>query len=450
MYFKKIISLTIITLLALSTLLLPSKTEAATTAKNPINVNAKAAFMIEASTGKVIYNKNGDERLGIASMTKMVTEYLLLEAIKEGKLNWDDKLPISKAAYNISQDNSLSNVPLRQDKTYTVRELTEAMSIYSANGATIAIAEKLAGGDETKYIGLMNKLADKLDLGPHNFVNSTGLSYEDVEGKSVQKDKSENELTARGVAKLGRALIMDYPEILDFAKIPKKTFQEGTDDQIKMENWNWMLPDLVNEDKNLPVDGLKTGTTDHAGMTFTATAHKDDMRLISVVMNVIDKKNPKDQHSGARFVETAKLLNYGFDNYKLVEKELGQQLKVNIAKGDKESATLTTSATPSFVVPKDDKVVVASKLTLSDKLTTGDGQLIAPITKDKVVGQAMVAANDPFSYGYINNAQGRIVDVIAAEDIAGAGFFLSTWRVSKSGLLTAKDYIVEGAKGWFE
>lgn len=440
----------LITLLALSTLLLPSKTEAATIAKDPLNINAKAAFMIEASTGKVIYNKNGDERLGIASMTKMVTEYLLFEAIKEGKLNWNDKLAISKAAYNVSQDNTLSNVPLRQDKTYTVRELTEAMSIYSANGATMAIAEKLAGGDEIKYVGLMNKLADKLELGPHNFVNSTGLSYEDVKGKSVQKDKSENELTARGVAKLASALITDYPEILDFAKVPKKTFQEGTDDEIKMENWNWMLPGLVNEDKNLPVDGLKTGTTDHAGMTFTATAQKNGMRLISVVMNAVDKENPKDQHSGARFVETAKLLNYGFNNYKLVKKDFGQQLKVNIAKGDKENATLVTKEVPSFVVPNDEKVVVASKLTLSDKLTTSDGQLIAPIAKGKTVGQATIAANDPFSYGYIDNSQGRVVAVVAADEIEGAGFFLSAWRVSKSGLNTAKDYVVEGAKSWFK
>lgn len=450
MYFKKIISFMLITLLALSTLLLPSKTEAATIAKDPLNINAKAAFMIEASTGKVIYNKNGDERLGIASMTKMVTEYLLFEAIKEGKLNWNDKLAISKAAYNVSQDNTLSNVPLRQDKTYTVRELTEAMSIYSANGATMAIAEKLAGGDEIKYVGLMNKLADKLELGPHNFVNSTGLSYEDVKGKSVQKDKSENELTARGVAKLASALITDYPEILDFAKVPKKTFQEGTDDEIKMENWNWMLPGLVNEDKNLPVDGLKTGTTDHAGMTFTATAQKNGMRLISVVMNAVDKENPKDQHSGARFVETAKLLNYGFNNYKLVKKDFGQQLKVNIAKGDKENATLVTKEVPSFVVPNDEKVVVASKLTLSDKLTTSDGQLIAPIAKGKTVGQATIAANDPFSYGYIDNSQGRVVAVVAVDEIEGAGFFLSAWRVSKSGLNTAKDYVVEGAKSWFK
>ncbi|WKK68972.1 D-alanyl-D-alanine carboxypeptidase family protein [Brochothrix thermosphacta] len=448
MYFKKIITFMLVTVVATTSFILPA--QAASKTKAPLDIQANAAFMIEASTGKVLYNKNGDKQLGIASMTKMVTEYLLMEAIKEGKIKWDDQLPISKSAYNVSQDNTLSNVPLRQDKTYSVRELTEAMSIYSANGATIAIAEKLANGDENKYINMMDKLAEKLELGPHNFVNSTGLSYEDIRGKTTQKDKGENELTARGVAKLSRALILDYPEILDFAKVEEKSFQAGTSDEIKMENWNWMLPGLINSDKNLPVDGLKTGTTDHAGMTFAGTAEKNGMRLITVIMNAKDKKNPKDEHSGIRFVETAKMMNYGFNNYDLISKGLGNQFKVNVYKGDKLTETLTTQKEPKFVVPKNAKVETAAKMTLKEDKTNSNGELVAPVAKGTVVGKAVVAANDPFNYGYLDNSEGVTIDVITDHDIEKAGFFLRSWRVTKDGLNVAKNYVFDGAKGWFK
>lgn len=122
-----------------------SKAEAA--GNDPIDVNASAAIMIEASSGKILYSKNADKRLPIASMTKMMTEYLLLEAIKEGKVKWDQTYTPDDYVYEISQDNSLSNVPLRKDGKYTVKELYQAMAIYSANGAAIAVAEILAGSE---------------------------------------------------------------------------------------------------------------------------------------------------------------------------------------------------------------------------------------------------------------------------------------------------------------
>lgn len=129
--------------------------KAAQAAEAP-NVNANAAIAIEESTGKILYSKDADKLMGIASMTKMMDEYLLLEAIDKGQIKWDDKVTISEYAYKVSQDTSLSNVPLRLGEEYTVQELYEAMAIYSANGAAIAISEKIAGS-EKEFVDAMNK-----------------------------------------------------------------------------------------------------------------------------------------------------------------------------------------------------------------------------------------------------------------------------------------------------
>ena len=144
-------------------------------AEDILNINADAAILIDAATGKVLYEKNSDKVLGIASMTKMMTEYLLLEAIAEKRVKWDQEYAVSEYVYKISQDTDLSNVPLRRDGTYTIKELYEAMTIYSANGATAAIAETIAGS-ESNFVKMMTDKANELGLKDFKFVNSSGLN----------------------------------------------------------------------------------------------------------------------------------------------------------------------------------------------------------------------------------------------------------------------------------
>ncbi|MCY9150150.1 serine hydrolase, partial [Bacillus haynesii] len=151
-------------------------------ANDPINVDAKAAILVEASSGKILYSKNPDQRLPVASMAKMMTEYLLLEAIHEGKVKWDQKYTPDDYVYEISQDRSLSNVPLRKDGSYTVKELYQATAIYSANAAAIALSEIVAGS-ESKFVELMNKKAKELGMKDFKFVNATGLENKDLHGK---------------------------------------------------------------------------------------------------------------------------------------------------------------------------------------------------------------------------------------------------------------------------
>lgn len=220
-------------------------------------------------------------------MSKMMTEYILLDQVKAGKIKWDQKYKVSDYAYKISQDRALSNVPLRADGEYTIRELYDAMAIYSANAATIAIAETIAGS-ETEFLKLMNKKAKELGLKDYEFFNSSGLNNAQLQGMQPvgTPNKGENKMSARSVALLAYRLLKDHPEVLETSSIPSKVFRKGTDDAIKMDNWNFMLKGLVFEYEG--VDGLKTGTTDYAGQCFTGTAKRGNTRLISVVMDATD------------------------------------------------------------------------------------------------------------------------------------------------------------------
>ncbi|HET7657227.1 MAG TPA: serine hydrolase, partial [Bacillales bacterium] len=281
-----------------------SKVEAA---EPSIDVKAPAAILVDADTGKILFEKNADKLLEPASMSKMMTEYLIFKAIKKGQISWDTKVHISDYAYKVSQNYGLSNVPLRRDVPYTVKELFEAMEIESANGAAIALAEEVAG-TEKKFVEMMNQEADKLGLKNATFYNCTGLNNSDLYGHTPGGGpNSMNKMSARAVAKLAYDLISTFPEILQYSSIAKKKFTTGfpKNAPFQMKNWNWMLPSLVYGYKG--VDGLKTGSTPKAGYSFTATAKRGDMRLISVVMDT-------DSYA-ARFQQTKILLDFGFGHF---------------------------------------------------------------------------------------------------------------------------------------
>ena len=164
----------------------------------------------------------------MASMSKILTEYLILEAINNQQISWEDTTSISEYAHRVSQNLSLSNVPLRRDEHYTIRELYEAMAIYSANGATIALAEVLAGS-ETEFVRLMNAKAKELGMENYTFVNSTGLNNKDLFGMHpAGTADAENLASAKDTALMALRILQDYPEVLTIASIPRKTFRPDT------------------------------------------------------------------------------------------------------------------------------------------------------------------------------------------------------------------------------
>jgi serine-type D-Ala-D-Ala carboxypeptidase (penicillin-binding protein 5/6) len=401
-------------------------------AEAQLDVRADAAILIEASSGRVLYEKNADTVLGIASMTKMMTEYLLLEAIKEGRVKWDQEYSVTEYVWQVSQDRSLSNVPLRRDGKYNLRELYEAMVIYSANGATAAIAEVI-GGSEANFVKQMNEKAQELGLEKYKFVNSHGLNNRDLKGMHPEGTgpEEENVMSARATGKLAYRILKDFPEVLDTASIDKKKFREGTDDEIKMENWNWMLPSLVFGYEG--VDGLKTGTTDFAGYCFTGTASRDGKRFITVVMNA---KNADGQGNyKARFDETRKMFDYAFSNY-AIEEILPANSKIKgseslpVIKGKKDKVKLSTKDPIEMIILNGEKGQYKPVVVLDKKKLNKKGELTAPVKKGDIVGYVTIKAKGDKNISFLDDkATDQIkVELIAAEEVEKANWFILMMR----------------------
>ena len=147
-----------------------------------LGLKAEAAIIIDGKTGQIMYEKNADKVLGIASMSKMMTEYIVMESIKNGKISWDQKVKINEYVHNLSKAPNLSNVGLTQGEDYTVKELYQAMAVYSGNAATVALAE-LVSGSEKSFVKLMNEKAKELGLKNYKFVNASGLNNHDLLGQ---------------------------------------------------------------------------------------------------------------------------------------------------------------------------------------------------------------------------------------------------------------------------
>jgi D-alanyl-D-alanine carboxypeptidase (penicillin-binding protein 5/6) len=251
-------------------------------------VDAKAIILIDAETGKVLYEENITESLPIASLSKMMTQYLVLNSIQNGSLSWDSEYSPSEYVREMTSESAVVRLGMSNNRTYTVRELFTAMTVISANDAAIALAEMVSGSEEA-FVELMNEQAKAFKLKKTTFYNASGL-----DGDYVGKSKNETNLSsAKDVSMIARQLITKYPDVLDFTKITNFTTTDGN----QLWSTNFMLPGMpmaVGE-----IDGMKTGYTDMAGPCFTSTGVFDGRRIISVVMDVEadgnDKTNPKFQ-----------------------------------------------------------------------------------------------------------------------------------------------------------
>ncbi|MDM5154497.1 D-alanyl-D-alanine carboxypeptidase family protein [Bacillus sp. DX1.1] len=251
-------------------------------------VEAKAAVVLDAGDGKVIYKNNETEPLAPASMSKMMTAYIVLENIHKGKIHWEDQVKISAK----SSQTDGAGIPVQMGDVLTVKDLYHALMIQSANNSAVALAEHLAP-TEKDFVELMNQKAKQLELSDGTiFANASGLQ---------EADGTETKMPAADVAQLAYHLVKDYPEILQVSHLSQSqlAFKNTT-----VTNTNKMLNQANQELYIEGMDGLKTGFTDSAGYCFTGTAMQGDRRLITVVMGTDSKEK--------RFTETHKLLSYGF------------------------------------------------------------------------------------------------------------------------------------------
>lgn len=260
-----------------------------------IELEAESAILVDASTGEVLFAKNAEVPMPPASMSKMMTEILVLDGIHDGSLSWRDKATASDYAAQVPG----ARMGLQSGDMLTIRELFDAMTIYSANDAAVALAEHI-GGTEQQFVALMNERARRIGLSEDSeFGNASGLSRTDIETYEGSASERDTMLSAKDTAMLAGYLIGKYPEVL--AVTSRRSVKVSTSGQ-SLAATNWMLEEQPYAYSGN--DGLKTGYTPSAGYCFTGTAKRDGKRLISVVMGAPDKET--------RFTETKVLYDLGF------------------------------------------------------------------------------------------------------------------------------------------
>lgn len=339
---------------------------------------SQSAVLMEKSTGKILYELDSTKENPPASMTKIMSMILIMDQIKMGKLAFNDKVVISENASSMGG----SQVYLNTNETYKVEELLKSVAIASANDAVVALAEKTYGSVE-KFVEKMNQKCKEIGCKNTNFVNPHGLDAEGHYSSSYD------------MALMARYLITNHEDILKFTSIYEDYLHRPDGSQTWLVNTNKLVRFYDN------VDGLKTGFTEGAGYCLTATAKRGEMRLISVVMGVDTIDN--------RTSDTVKLLNYGFNTYRLetIYKKGKVIDKVKVEKGKKDfvEIVLMNDAT-ELLSNEENKKNYMINIELK--------KLVAPIKKGKVVGEAEIIDNE-----------GNIIDIeqiTVKEDVEKANY----------------------------
>ena len=330
---------------------------AALTAAQPdLTLNCRAVCLIDQDTGTVLYEKNADQQMPIASITKVMTLLLTFEAIHDGRLTLDTLVPVSEHAYHMGG----SQIWLEPGEQFTLDEMIKAICVSSANDAAVAVAE-LVGGSEQGFVQMMNDRAAELGMTNTTFHNACGL---DTEGHLS---------TARDVAIMSRQILTTCPEVLHYTGIWTDTLRGGA-------------TQLVNTNKLLRryngITGLKTGTTGGAGVCISASATRDGLNLIAVVLGAPSSKD--------RFEAATTLLDYGFAAWRAAPLPAMEDrpLLIKVKGSAEESVPLEYSALPeSVLMPKESAAELTAQLTLPDELD-------APVQQGQAVGMVRILAGE--------------------------------------------------------
>ena len=347
-------------------------------------MDARAAYAIDAESGQVLYQKNATKRYPIASVIKILTLGVILQDIRNHHLKWDQKIKITPAVAKMADDWHFSNVPLMNGEEYTVRQLVDSMMLVSADGSTEALALADAGSTAA-FNKKMMAFAKKAGVTDIKIYNMIGLPNGDLgkhKLKGVDKD-AENLLSAKDVALISKYLVENYPETLDITKQKFANFDVTKDQQYLMTNVNALLPQNGFAPKDGEIDGLKTGNTDRAGKCIVSTGTFTGRRIILVALHTKGEWNDQSKMQQDFY-------NKLVDEYQPVEikkvNDLSAKLtSVKVKNGkNKNKANIKLTKKTTVWLPKNMKLQ-ATKPTLR---VQGDDQkqLTAPIKKNQQVG----------------------------------------------------------------
>ena len=377
------------------------------------SVAAKHAIAVEVSTGKVLYEQDSQTPASIASISKLLSVYLVYEALEKGEIQLDTMVDISDYPYSLTANTELSNVNL-DARSYSVSDLLNASLITSSNSAIIALAEKIAGS-EAAFVDKMKAKVAEWGITDATIVNTSGLDNSDL-GENIypgSKPDDSNQFSALDVAIIARRLILDYPQVLNITSLNAYDFGGYT-----YYSTNQMLSEGTHARGG--VDGLKTGTSNSAGSSFVATTTQANMRIITVVLNATDGLTNSDN----RFVETNNLMNYVYNNYSaitLVKKgEAFENSSVKLFNGTKASSPAVATA-DLLAIQKN-----TSEQPVTATFTSNQIEFDAPITSGTVVGQLKIVDNYLIGVGYLDNiAQ---IDMVIPTTIKTAPWPVSWWN----------------------
>ena len=397
----------ILTLLSLSVI-----GSASTVAAQDFNIAAKHAIAVEANTGKILYEKDATQPVEIASSTKLLTVYLVYEALDKGTITLSTPVDISDYPYRLTTNSEASNVPM-EARNYTVEQLLEATLVSSANSAAIALAEKIAGS-EKDFVDMMRAKLLEWGIQDATVVNTTGLNNETL-GDNIypgSKKDEENKLSAYDVAIVARNLIKKYPQVLEITKKPSSTFAG-----LEIPSTNSMLEGMAAYRGG--IDGLKTGTTDKAGASFVGTTVEKGMRIITVVLNA----EQQDTNPYARFTATSSLLDYISSTF---------ALRTIVQKGDtyKDSKVTVLDGKENNVaaVAKEDIAIVqrvGSSSSSTLQFTPKSKSETAPLDEGTVVGSLNYDDQDLVGQGYLTSEKTSF-EMVSEKKVEKA-FFLKVW-----------------------
>ena len=317
----------------------------------------KSALLMDAATGTVLYENNAHEALAPASVTKVMTLLLIMEAIDSGRMGWEDTVTASEAA----AAKGGSQVYLKVGETMTVSDMVKSIAVSSANDCACAMAEHLAGS-EAAFVELMNKRAVELGMNDTHFVNCTGLD-DDPAAKS-------HRTSAHDIAVMSRELLVNHPDIKNFTTIWMDTIRDGA---FGLSNTNKMV-------RYYPgCTGLKTGFTSGAGYCLSASAQREGMELIAVVMGA--------ESSQDRFAACKGMLDQGFANYALYTPNIQEGASVPVTLGQAESVAVIPEKTPQILVERAKLPDVSAEISLSP-------QADAPIVQGQHLGTLTIRAGE--------------------------------------------------------
>ncbi len=314
-----------------------------------LEVGGKSAVLMELSTGKILYEKNAHEPLAPASVTKVMTMLLIMEAIDAGQIGWEDTVVASDAA----AAKGGSQIYLKAGESMKVSDMLKSIAVSSANDCACAMAEHIAGS-ESAFVDKMNQRAKELGMEHTYFVNCTGLD-DDPNAK-------EHLTCAYDIAIMSRELMLNHPEIQKFTTIWMDTVRDGA---FGLSNTNKLIRFYPG------ATGLKTGFTSGAGYCLSATAKRDDMELVAVVMGA--------QTSQERFAACKGMLDYGFASFAVVKPEIDGTLSVPVVLGKQETVAAVAGEYAPVLIEKAQKGQITTMITL-------EKEIAAPVSQGQRLG----------------------------------------------------------------